>query len=256
MSRLSWVPAAMLLILLLLPLLGLGAGSSPTELVQALRLPSTQAALWLSTWTTTLALALILLLGTPLAWWLARARGHRARVVGLLVELPVVLPPAVLGVGLLETFGRQGLLGPALQSLGIGLPFTPTAVVLAQVLVASPLYVLTASAAFRAVDPDQLLVARTLGASPTRAWLRVALPASAAGLASGAGLAWARALGEFGATLMFAGNLPGRTQTLTLAVFQALEQDLAQARAISLVLVGVALVLLVALRLAGARSLA
>ncbi|MDP6933281.1 MAG: ABC transporter permease subunit, partial [Myxococcota bacterium] len=175
-------------------------------------------------------------------------------VANLVLEIPIVLPPAVLGVAMLETFGRRGLLGPFLSSMGVNLPFSPAAVVLAQVLVAAPLYVLTAEAAFRAVSDDLLLVARTLGAGPLRAWSTVALPTAAMGLLSGAGLAWARALGEFGATLMFAGNLPGRTQTLTLAIFQALESDLAQARAISAILVGVAVALLLGLRLVGTRS--
>jgi len=252
--RFAWIAGLPLLILLALPVLGLGASSSPGEIAQALSLPSTRAALWLSAWTTTVALAVVVVLGTPLAWWLSRNEGRGSRAAGLLVELPVVLPPAVLGVAMLETFGRQGFLGPLLGAAGISIPFTALAVVLAQVLVGAPLYVLTAAAAFRAVDDDLLLVARTLGAGPLRAWTTVALPVSAAGLVSGAGLAWARALGEFGATLMFAGNLPGRTQTLTLAIFQALEQDLAQARAISLVLVAVAVALLFALRVVGDRS--
>ena len=145
--------------------------------------------------------------------------------------------------------------GPS-EALGLSVSFTTAAVILAQVVVGAPLYVLTAAAGFRSVDDDLVLVARTLGASPLRAFVSVALPAAGASLVSGAGLAWARALGEFGATLMFAGNLPGRTQTLTLAVFQALEQDLAQARAIALVLVFVAILLLLLARLAvpGSRS--
>ena len=251
MTRLLWTPALLLGALLVLPLVGLTAHTSPTELLAALAQPSTRAALALTAVTSTVAVLGVIVGGTPLAWWLSRAEGRRAAVVQLLVELPVVLPPAVLGVALLETFGRQGLLGPALGEVGVSLPFTSVAVVLAQGLVAAPLYVLTASAAFRAVDDDLVVVARTLGASPARAWLTVALPTAGAGLAAGVGLAWARALGEFGATLIFAGNLPGRTQTLTLAIFQALEGDLGQARAISLLLVAVAVVLLGVLRLLG-----
>ncbi len=255
-SRLVSIPAWTLLLLLLLPVLGLTVGSSPGEVIEALSLPSTRQALWLSVWTTTVALVVMLALGTPLAWWLSRHDNRRTRFALLVVELPVVLPPAVLGVALLETFGRMGLLGPGLSAFGISIPFTAAAVVIAQVLVGTPLYVLTATASFQAVEDDQLLVARTLGASPGRAWATVAFPAAAGGLISGAGLAWARALGEFGATLMFAGNLPGSTQTLTLAIYGALERDVAQARAISLLLVGVAVLLLVTLRLVGTRRAA
>lgn len=254
MSRWSWVPAALLLALLLLPPAGLVTGTTPAELAAALALPSTRDALWLSLRTSTAALAAVLVLGTPLAWWLSRASGITGRTARVAVELPVVLPPAVLGVALLETFGRQGLLGGALDAVGLALPFTSAAVVLAQVIVGAPLYVLTAAAAFRGVDDDLLLVARTLGASPSRAWVSVALPAAAPGLLAGAALAWARGLGEFGATLLFAGNLPGRTQTLPLAIYGALERDMAQARAISVLLVAVAVVLLVGLRVAGRRS--
>ncbi|TNE91543.1 MAG: molybdate ABC transporter permease subunit [Deltaproteobacteria bacterium] len=247
------VPIAgwLLVVLLVLPVIGLVAGTAPGELVGALGSPSTLAALAVSLRTTFVALAIIILLGTPLAWTLSRQATHP--VVLTLVELPVVLPPAVLGVALLETFGRAGWLGPVLAGIGVQLPFTAAAVVLAQVLVGAPLYVLTATEAFRAADDDLLLVARTLGASPSRAWLTVALPAAAPGVLSAAALAWARALGEFGATLMFAGNLPGRTQTLPLAIYGALERDVAQARAISVLLVGVALALLLAVRVLGGR---
>ncbi|MEE2751030.1 MAG: ABC transporter permease [Myxococcota bacterium] len=250
----SAIPAWVLLLLLALPVVGLVFATSPSDLAHALSLDSTRSALWLSMGTTTLALFLVVVLGTPLAWRLSRKRDSPSRWVMLVVELPVVLPPTVLGIALLETFGRQGLLGPGLAAFGMSVPFTTTAVILAQVMVGAPLYVLTATAGFRAVDDDLILVARTLGASPSRAFLSVAIPAAGASLVSGAGLAWARALGEFGATLMFAGNLPGKTQTLTLAVFQALEQDLAQARAIALILVCVAVLLLLLLRAFGPRS--
>lgn len=250
-TRASAAAGAMLLAVLALPVLGLVGGTSPGELGAAIRDPSVQRALGLSLRTTLAALALVLALGTPLAWRLARWRGAGRSLALTLVELPVVLPPAVLGVALLQTFGRAGTLGPALGALGITLPFSTAAVVLAQVLVGAPLYVLAATAAFEAIDDDLLLVARTLGAGPTRAWWTIALPAAAPGLLSGAALAWARALGEFGATLMFAGNLPGRTQTLPLAIYGALERDMAQARATSVLLVGVALALLMGVRTLG-----
>ena len=169
-----------------------------------------------------------------------------------LVELPVVLPPAVAGVALLLAFGRRGLLGPGLAAAGIGLPFTRAAVVVAQTFVAAPFYLQAAIAAFRRLDPDLLLVARTLGASPPRVLFTVAIPVSWPSLAGGAAMSWARALGEFGATLMFAGNMSGRTQTLPLAIYTALESDLRTAQSLSILLVAVAFALLVAIR-AGAR---
>lgn len=248
-GRLARVSGLLLLLLLALPVVGLIARSSPAELIAALALPSTRLALWLSLRTTTVALAFIVVLGLPLSWWLSRGQRRWGQWAMLLVELPVVLPPAVLGVAMLETFGRRGLLGPALAALGLSLPFSTEAVVLAQVLVGAPLFVLTAVSAFRVVEEDTLLVARTLGAGPARAWFTVALPLAGPGLVSAAALAWARALGEFGATLMFAGSLPGRTQTLPLAIYSALERDLAQARAISVLLVLVAVGLLLGLRL-------
>ncbi len=242
------VLGATLLGLLLLPVLGLVVGTSPGELARALLLPSTLAAMAVSMRTTAVAMGIVAALGTPLAWALSRGEGrwHRAAMVG--VELPVVLPPAVLGVALLETFGRAGWLGPVFAVAGVQIPFSAAAVVLAQVMVGAPLYVLTATAAFREADEDVLLVARTLGASPLRAWWTIAVPVALPGLLSGMALAWARALGEFGATLMFAGSLSGRTQTLPLAIYGALERDMAQARALSVLLVTVAVVLLVGVR--------
>lgn len=243
--------AGLLLVLLALPATGLVVGATPGELGAALAAPSTRQALALSLRTTAVSLAITVALGTPLAWALSRGRQRWHGAAWTVVELPVVLPPAVLGVALLETFGRTGLLGPALGGLGLSLSFSSAAVVLVQVVVGAPLYVSTAAAAFRAVDDDLLLVARTLGASPARAWWTIAAPAAAPGLLSGAGLAWARALGEFGATLMFAGSLPGTTRTLPLLVYGALERDLAQARALSVALVAVALALLLGLRAIG-----
>jgi molybdate transport system permease protein len=156
----------------------------------------------------------------------------------------------VVGIALLETFGRRGLFGGVLTALGIQIPFTTLAVVLAQLVVSAPFYVQAAAAAFRRVDSDLLIVARTLGQSQRGAFLRVAVPIALPGLVGGAALAWARSLGEFGATLLFAGNLPGTTQTMPLAIYMALESDVRVAIALSLVLAGVSVLLLLALRLA------
>jgi molybdate transport system permease protein len=238
--------AGALLLLLALPIAALVGSTGPDALVAGLRHPLVGPALRVSAVTSAAALTAIVLLGTPLAWILARSSGRAVRVVEALVQLPVVVPPAVAGVAMLLAFGRRGLLGELAH--GASLAFTPAAVVLAQVFVAAPFYVQAAATAFRAVDEDLLLVARTLGASRGRAFLRVALPLAAQGLAGGAALAWARALGEFGATLMFAGNLTGRTQTLPLAIYTALEDDLRAAQALSLVLVAAAAALLFVVR--------
>ena len=235
-----------LLVCLLLPVAALGLASSPGELVAALEHPLVLPALGLSAWTSLVALVLVVITGTPLAWMLARARGPWARVIETAVELPIVIPPAVVGIALLLVFGRQGLLA----GLGLALPFTPAAVVMAQVVVAAPFYVQSAAAGFRGVDDDLLLVARTLGASPRRAVLRVAVPLALPALINGAALCWARALGEFGATLLFAGSFPGRTQTMPLAIYAALETDVRVATAIALVLALVAFAMLLSARAA------
>jgi len=236
--------------LLVVPLLALAVASSPAEIAAGLADPAFAPALWLSARTSAVSLALVLLGGTPLAWWLAVAPSRRARVVELLVDLPIVVPPAVVGIALLLTFGRRGLFGDELTALGVQVPFTAVAVVLAQVVVSAPFYIQAAAAAFRRVDPDLLIVARTLGESARGAWLRVALPLALPGLVGGAALAWARALGEFGATLLFAGSLPGTTRTMPLAIYAALEADVRVAVALSLVLAGVSFLLLFALRAA------
>jgi molybdate transport system permease protein len=163
------------------------------------------------------------------------------------MQLPIVIPPAVAGVALLLAFGRRGLLAP-LYPAGWSVTFTTAAVVLAEVFVSAPFYVQAATSAFRRIDAKLLVVARTFGASPLRILFRLAIPIAAPGLVAGAAMSWARALGEFGATLMFAGNLEGRTQTLPLAIYTALEADLRTAQALALVLVAVAFALLLFVR--------
>jgi molybdate transport system permease protein len=242
--------AAPILALLVLPLVSLVVASSPSDLAAGMRSPLFGPALWLSARTTAVSLALVLVGGTPLAWWLASGSGRATRVVEAMIDLPIVIPPAVVGIALLETFGRSGLFGPMLVAFGIQIPFTTAAVVLAQVVVSAPFYVQAAAAAFRRVDTDLLIVARTLGQTQRGAFLRVAVPIALPGLIGGAALAWARALGEFGATLLFAGNLPGTTQTMPLAIYVALESDVRVAVALSLVLAATSVFLLLALRLA------
>jgi molybdate transport system permease protein len=191
--------------------------------------------------TTVVAQLLVLLLGTPTAYMLARTRFAGRSLLVTLVELPLVLPPAVAGLGLLVTFGRTGLLHTSI-------PFTQAAVVLAVAFVSSPLYVRAAIAAFEAVDADVVAAARTLGAGPARTFFRVVLPLARGGLGAGAALAFARGIGEFGATIMFAGSLQGRTQTLALAVYSEFDQDFTVALAVSALLVLVSAALLVTIK--------
>ena len=246
--------AGLLVALLALPLVGLFIGTSPSELLSALAHPLVWPALRLSLLTTLVSLAIVVALGTPLAWALAQSRGRLARALEVVVQLPIVLPPAVAGVAMLLAFGRRGLFAGWLYPDGWSAAFTPLAVVMAQVFVSAPFFVAAASNAFRRVDEKLLIVARTLGASPLRVLLRVALPLAAPGMVAGAVMSWARSLGEFGATLMFAGNLEGRTQTLPLAIYTALESDLRVAQALSIVLVIVAFTLLLVVRVAVGAS--
>jgi molybdate transport system permease protein len=201
--------------------------------------------------TNLIANLLIVGIGTPAAWFLATRRFKGRALVLTLCELPLVLPPAVAGIALLSAFSTSGLFGEPLSDAGIVLPFSAWAVVLAIVFVASPFYLRQAIAAFEAVDPDMTDVARTLGASPTRAFWRVALPLASGGLVAGWVLAFARGIGEFGATIIFAGNVQGETSTLTLTVYQQLEVDLDVALALSVVLVALSAGVLLSYKLLG-----
>jgi molybdate transport system permease protein len=243
-----------MVLLLVLPLGALALSTGWTDFLVGIRHPLAVAALRLSLLTTSLTIVCTLLLGTPLAWWMARHPGPVERIVATVVQLPVVVPPAVSGLALLLAFGRRGLFGPLLERAGVALPFTTAAVVVAELFVSAPFYIQSAAAAFRRLDDELLLVAGSLGAGPAARFFRVTLPLSLSGLLTGVALSWARALGEFGATLMFAGNLSGRTQTLPLAIYTALETDLRPAKALSLLLVAVALIVLILIgrtRLAG-----
>jgi len=242
------VPAALLLAFLVVPLLALVLGTTQEDFVQAVRGPVLGSALAVSLVTTGFSLLVTIFLGTPLAWLLARGSGRLVRTLETLVELPVVVPPAVAGVALLLAFGRQSPLMRFLWPDGGSLALTGAAVVLAQVLVAAPLYVLSAKSAFGELDEELLLVARTLGATRLTLFWRVGIPIAKSGLLAGALLAFARALGEFGATLMFAGNLEGRTQTLPLAIYTALESDLGTARVLSTLLITFSFALLLTVR--------
>lgn len=251
-SRAPWplaVPAAVAVAFLLLPLVGLLLRASWRDLPRLLLEAEALGALRLSLVTATIATGISLLLGVPLAWVLARARFRGRSVVRALVTLPLVLPPVVGGVALLFALGRRGFIGQYLdQWFGLTLPFTSAGVVLAETFVAMPFLVVTVEGAFRSADLGLEEAAATLGSRPFATFCRVTLPLVAPSLIAGSVLCWARALGEFGATITFAGNLPGVTQTMPLAVYQALERDPDAAVALSLVLVVVSIGVLGLLR--------
>lgn len=242
-------PATLAAALLLLPLLALVVRAPWRGLPRLLGTEAVRQALVLSLGSASAATGLALLLGVPLAWVLARSPLPGRGVLRALVTVPLVLPPVVGGVALLLLLGRRGLLGaPLRQATGVTVPFTPLAVVLAQTFVALPFLVLTVDGALRATDEAHEEVAATLGARGWTVFRRITLPLLAPAVGAGAALAFARALGEFGATITFAGNLPGRTQTVPVAVYLALQADPEAALALSLVLLAVAVAVLLALR--------
>ncbi len=217
------------------------------SLPQALTRPVVLQSLQLTLATTCFVLVLALLLGSPLALLLARRRFPGKSILETLVDLPMMLPPAVAGLALLLTFGRRGLLGDGLTAFGLEVPFTTAAVVLAQLFVAAPFYVRAARAGFLGV-PVEMEQAAMLEGSRWQVFRHVTAPLAAPSLLGGAVMCWARAIGEFGATIMFAGSFPGRTQTMPLAIYAALQSDLDAAIVLSLILLGVSFVLLLAFR--------
>jgi molybdate transport system permease protein len=237
------------LIFLVLPLAGLLIRAPWSTMPQRLTEPEVRTALRLSLQTASIATVVCLVLGVPLAWLLARTDFPGRRLVRALVTVPLVLPPVVGGVALLLVFGRRGLVGQYLDSwFGITLPFTTTGVVLAEAFVAMPFLVIAVEGALRGADTRYEEAAATLGAGRWTTFTHVTLPLVAPGVAAGGVLCWARALGEFGATITFAGNFPGRTQTMPLAVYLALETDLDAAIVLSVILLTVSVVILAALR--------
>jgi molybdate transport system permease protein len=240
---------ALVLCFLTVPVLALFLRIPPGELVSQLGNDVVIDALVVTAKTNAVAFALTLLVGTPAAYFLATRRFPGRDVVITAIELPLVLPPAVAGIGLLAAFGRLGLLGGQLDALGVTIGFTQAAVVLAILFVAGPFYVRQAIASFEAVDADLLLAGRTLGAGPARAFWRIALPLASGGLGAGAALSLARGIGEFGATIMFAGSLQGVTQTVTLAIYQELVADFDVALAIGALLVIISAAVLLSMKL-------
>lgn len=243
------VPAGLALAFLVLPLVGLLIRTPWSTLLDRLTAPGVLTALRLSLQAATIATLVCIVLGVPLAWLLARVEFRGRKLVRALVTVPLVLPPVVGGVALLLVFGRRGFVGSWLDAVfGVSLPFSTAGVVVAEAFVAMPFLVLAVEGALRGADTRYEEAAATLGASRWTAFRRVTLPLVAPGIAAGAVLCWARALGEFGATITFAGNFPGRTQTMPLAVYLALETDPQDAIVLSLVLLVVSVAILVGLR--------
>jgi molybdate transport system permease protein len=245
-----------LLLFLIVPLVGLTlrAAERADSFSHSTR-ETLQQALRLSLITSAISLAIIVIFGTPLAYLLARTSFRGKHLVDTIVDLPMVLPPAVAGIALLMAFGRRGIVGQFLDDAGITVGFTTTAVIIAQTFVSVPFYVRSARAGFTRVDRQVEEAAADLGATPRRVFFSVTLPLVRASLAAGAALAWARALGEFGATIMFAGNIVGRTQTMPLAIYGRYEAgDLNTALLLSFVLLIAAMLVLLAVRAAGRRS--
>ena len=252
--RPAWFPVVLVVALaaaltfLTLPIVAIFVDSSPAQLVDALGERGALEALWLSLRTTAASLAIILIVGTPAAYLLATRSFRGKAVVVTLVELPLVLPPAVAGIALLAAVGPSGILGGAVEAAGIELALTTAGVVVALTFVASPFYVRQAMAAFAAVDRTLLDASRTLGASEARGFLRVMIPVALPGLAAGTALALGRALGEFGATLMFAGSFQGITQTVPLAIYDRFSTEFDSALALSAVLVAVSAAILLSVK--------
>ena len=238
LKRVLQVASLPLFAFLALPVLALIWRTSPGALLANLSQPVVLQAIGLSLATTAAATLITVVFGIPLAYGLARSCFRFERLVDALIDLPTVLPPAVAGVALLMAFGRRGLFGPFLESLGIHIAFTPLAVVLAQTFVAAPFFIRAAQLGFSAIEPELEQAAGMDGASSWQVFRYVIAPLSGSALLSGAVTTWARALGEFGATIIFAGNFPGRTQTMPLAIYIGFELDLDVALTLSVILIG------------------
>lgn len=241
---------ACLIGLLGLPIAALVLRVPPGELLRRLQDPALIDALRLSLLTSFAATVAVAALGLPVAYLLATRSFRGKRLLEVLIDLPMVLPPTVAGVGLLMAFGRNGLAGSALAAVGLSVPFTTLAVVVAQVFVAAPFFIAATRAGLGEIDRRYLDAAATLRSSPTGTLFRVMLPLALPSLLAGAAMTWARALGEFGATITFAGNMPGVTQTMPLAVYIALQSDLDAAVAMSVLLLALSLGVLLGIRLA------
>ena len=237
LSRLWGLTSLPMLLFLSLPILALILRIPPADLVENLRQPNVFQAIALSLGTTLISTMIIILAGTPLAYSQARGQFRYSRLVDTLIDLPLVLPPAVAGVALLMTFGRRGIFGGILDDLGLHIAFTPIAVIIVQVFIAAPFYIKSAALGFSNIDHELEQAAALDGASSTQIFRFLTIPLSWSALLGGSVMSWARALGEFGATIIFAGNFPGRTQTMPMAIYIGFELDLDIALTLSVILI-------------------
>jgi molybdate transport system permease protein len=237
-----------------LPILALFWYGTPSGFLNSFSSDIVVEALKLSLVTTLTTLLVVITFGTPVAYFNARNSYRGKRIIETLIDLPIVLPPAVAGIALLLAFGRRGLLGQYFDILGINIAFTTTAVVLAQIFVSSPFYIRQATTSFEDVDPEYERAARTLGASSAATFFRVTAPIALNGLVSGALMTWARALGEFGATILFAGNFQGVTQTMPLAIYTALDSDLDAAVYLAIILVLISFAVIITVKVLTLRE--
>ena len=240
---------------LALPVAALFLRTTPGQFVSSLCDPRVISALWLSLFTATISLATVICVGTPFAYVHCRNTYPGKMIVDTIVDLPLVLPPAVAGLALLVLYGRVGLIGKYLNMFGITLAFTTLAVIMAQIFVASPFYVRQAKSLFEQLDPAYEQTARTLGASQLRIFCTIVLPLTASGLISGAVMTFARALGEFGATIMFAGNLPGVTQTMPLAIYSGMQGDFQIGIIIAILLVIISFAIMIVVRILSRKEI-
>ena len=240
---------------LALPVVALFLRTTPELFISSLFDPRVVSALWLSLLTSTISLSIVILVGTPFAYVHSRNTYPGKMIVDTLVDLPLVLPPAVAGLALLVLYGRIGLVGKYLNMSGISLAFTTLAVIMAQIFVASPFYLRQAKSLFEQLDPAYEQTARTLGASPLRIFWTIVLPLTVSGLVSGAVMTFARALGEFGATIMFAGNLPGVTQTMPLAIYTGMQGDFNIGITIAILLVIISFGIMIVVRILSRRGI-
>ena len=248
-----WMPAGITATLLYVLFIGLPVvailvkAAQQKGLMASLLSDTTIQALQLSIVTSIISIIIVVIIGTPFALLLARKDNLLLKFIDSLVELPIILPPIVAGVAMLMAFGRQGIMGPALSSVGIALPFTTGAVICAQIFVAAPFYIRAAKLGFQSVSTDYEDVSQTLGVSPWQTFWKLTIPLASPSILSGLALAWARAISEFGATIMFAGNLTRKTQTMPLAILTAMESDIGASLGLSVILLFASIIVLIIL---------
>jgi len=248
-SPIVMVLAAIAAVFVALPLVGVAVRMPWSGAWGIVSSGPVRTAVWVSLYTSVLSAVIAVVIGVPLGWWLARTGGRLIGLVRSVVITPMILPPVVAGIALLSVFGRRGIIGASLFDWwGISIPFTRTAVVMAQVFVSLPFLVLAVESSFRQLDAGLEDAARTLGASPLRVFVTIALPGARTAIAAGAALAWARSLGEFGASITFAGSFPGRTQTLPMSIYELVSTDYPSALTVSFAMMVVSVVVIASLR--------